>query len=270
MRRQMETEIKVGIFVSFGLGLTMFAILLLGGTQNLFSSNYHYTVHFQRVDGLIVGSKVILNGVSVGAVESIDFDRPNRDIKVAFTVTKEDSDWIRKNATVEIATQGVLGDKYISIESGSQDEPALPPNSDIPNRPSTDITQFLTQSDRLMASLNGIATNLNRIVKNFEADNRSDLFFKGMSSTAMNLSQTAEKLNREMDQIQIKGAISNLNQIFTKINNGTGTIGALINDPGLYDDIKALVGGANRNRIMRNLVRQTIKDSKEPGPVHSQ
>ena len=37
----------------------------------------------------------------------------------------------------------------------------------------------------------------------------------------------------------------------------------MINDPGLYDDAKALVGQTNRNRIMRNLIRQTIKDNKE-------
>jgi hypothetical protein len=39
-------------------------------------------------------------------------------------------------------------------------------------------------------------------------------------------------------------------------------MGALINDPGLYDNVKALVGQANRNRILRNLVRQTLRDSE--------
>ena len=68
-----------------------------------------------------------------------------------------------------------------------------------------------------------------------------------------------------MNQIKLKGALANLNQILEKINNGTGTIGALINDASLYDDIKSLFGGINRNRIMRNIIRQTLKESKTKG-----
>jgi phospholipid/cholesterol/gamma-HCH transport system substrate-binding protein len=263
MEKKMETELKVGLFVALGLGLIMLSILLLSGPQNFFSRNNHYTVHFNRVDGLLVGAKVILNGVSVGAVESIELNKERRNIRITFTVTKPSSEWIRKDSTVEIATQGVLGDKYLSIEAGSDTQPILPPGSDIQNRPSTDIKQFLSQSDRLVISLNEIAVSLDRILKTFESDNRSDRFFKGLASTAANLSQASEKLNQEFDHLQIKNTMASMNRIMTKIDNGTGTIGALVNDPGLYDDVKALFGGANRNRIMRNLVRQTVKESKE-------
>ena len=54
----------------------------------------------------------------------------------------------------------------------------------------------------------------------------------------------------------------NAADILEKVNNGTGTLGALVNDPGLYEDARALVGGANRNRIVRNLVRKTAKDGE--------
>ena len=57
--------------------------------------------------------------------------------------------------------------------------------------------------------------------------------------------------------------MNHLNSILEKIDQGQGTVGAMINDPGLYDDAKALVGQVNRNRIMRNLIRQTIKDNKD-------
>ncbi len=268
MKKKMETEVKVGLFVALGLGLIMLSILLLSGPQSLFSRSNHYTVHFNRVDGLLVGAKVILNGVAVGAVESIELNKEKRNIRISFTITKDSTEWIRKDSTVEIATQGVLGDKYLSIEAGSEAQPLLPPGSDIQNRPSTDIKQFLSQSDRLVLSLNEIALSLDRILKTFESDNRSDRFFKGLAATASNLSQATEKLNQEFDHLQIKSTITSLNRIMTKIDNGTGTIGALINDPSLYDDVKALFGGANRNRIMRNLVRQTVKESKETPEKH--
>jgi phospholipid/cholesterol/gamma-HCH transport system substrate-binding protein len=84
-----------------------------------------------------------------------------------------------------------------------------------------------------------------------------------MASTAKNLASATEKLNREVEDLRLKALSRNLGSIVEKINNGTGTLGALVNDPGLYDDAKALMGGANRNRIIRNLVRQTIRKNEE-------
>ena len=84
-----------------------------------------------------------------------------------------------------------------------------------------------------------------------------------MATSAKNLAQATEKLDKEMDNVKLKRILSNIEQITEKINGGTGTVGALINDPGLYDNAKALVGEANRNRIVRNLVRQTIRRSDE-------
>ena len=84
-----------------------------------------------------------------------------------------------------------------------------------------------------------------------------------MAATAKNLASASEKLDKELDQLHLKSSMTNLNAILGKINNGTGTLGALVNDPGLYDDAKALMGGVSRNRVMRNLIRQTVRESEE-------
>ena len=262
MRKNMEAEIKVGLFITVGLGLTMLAILLLSGPKTFFSRNIHYKAHFPRVEGLITGAKVILHGVAVGSVENIELDRASRQIQVRFSVSKPASEWLREGSAVEIATQGVLGDKFLSLEAGPENKPLLPPDSDIPNRPTANLTQFLGQGDRLMTSLNEIATHLDRVLRVFEADNRNEIFFKGIAATAAQLSQITEKLNKGLDPTQLKNTLVQISSITEKMNNGTGTLGALINDPGLYDNLNALLGGANRNRVIRNLVRQTVKEAK--------
>lgn len=269
MKKSLETEIKVGIFVSLGVALIMVTILVMGGSDSIFTKKHIYTSHFASVDGLIAGAKVILGGVPVGIVDEIGFDAAQRNIKVQFAVDRNATEWIRKNSTVEIATQGMLGDKYLSIEMGSPDQATVPPGSDIPNRPAQDLTQFLSSGDQLLLSLNNAAKSLDRILKGFEAENRSGIFFKGLSNTAKNLSAASEKMDQQLDKIQLKAAIGNLNQILEKINNGTGTVGALINDPSLYDEVKALFGGANRNRVIRNLIRQTVKDTEKPAKTEN-
>jgi phospholipid/cholesterol/gamma-HCH transport system substrate-binding protein len=48
---------------------------------------------------------------------------------------------------------------------------------------------------------------------------------------------------------------ANLNSILQKIDRGDGTLGLLVNDPTLYDDLKLLVGGAQRSLLVRSLLR---------------
>ena len=53
-----------------------------------------------------------------------------------------------------------------------------------------------------------------------------------------------------------------LHEITEKIANGEGTIGALVADPALYDNLSGLLGGAGRSFILRNLIRKSIAKGK--------
>ena len=114
-----------------------------------------------------------------------------------------------------------------------------------------------------MISLNNIAVDLDRVMRAFDKDNRADIFFQNLSASSKNFAAVSEKLNKQMDTMQLHKLVANLNGIMEKINDGTGTIGALVNDTALYDNVKSLVGGANRNRIIRNLVRKTVESGQE-------
>ena len=264
MNKQLNTEIKVGIFVSGGLILLMIAILLVGGTDGFFTVKNHYFGYFDNVNGLITGAKVQLGGIPVGSVEKINFNKESKNILVEFSLKKEYQEWIRKDSSIEIATQGILGDKYLNINPGNSDQPVLPNSSELPNTPSKDLSQFLNKGDKLMFSLNRIAASLEHILSSFETDNRSDTFFKGMAKSASNLALTTQKLNEQLTGLELKKISSNLSDITAKINNGSGTLGELVNDSTLYDEIKALMGGVNRNRLIRNLIRQTMLDKDKP------
>jgi phospholipid/cholesterol/gamma-HCH transport system substrate-binding protein len=55
--------------------------------------------------------------------------------------------------------------------------------------------------------------------------------------------------------LQALEAGSHLNSILTKIDGGEGTIGLMLNDPTLYEELKLLVGGANRSAFVRAMIR---------------
>lgn len=54
-----------------------------------------------------------------------------------------------------------------------------------------------------------------------------------------------------------------LREIVADMKKGRGTIGALLVDPTVYEDIKSLVGNVERNQVLRALVRYSIKQSEE-------
>jgi len=55
---------------------------------------------------------------------------------------------------------------------------------------------------------------------------------------------------------------SRLNSILAKVDRGEGTLGLLLNDPTLYEDLKRLIGGAERSRLVRTLLRMSSGDGK--------
>ena len=263
MNNSRSLELKVGLFVTLGIALMCLAILLVGGSRSLFSRSNTYTTHFPAADGLYQGAKVVLGGVNVGGVVEVDLDPTNKEIKAIFTVEKKYEAFIRKGSEVEILTQGVLGDKYLSVTIGPTDAPMLEHGADLPARPVKNLTEVLSKSDQLVTNLTSLTGSLDRVLKRFEEEATKGSLFKNLSQTSQNLNQATAKLSTELDNAKFAKASQNLASILEKINNGTGTLGALVNDPGLYDDAKALLGGANRNRIVRNLVRKTVRDGEE-------
>jgi phospholipid/cholesterol/gamma-HCH transport system substrate-binding protein len=258
-----KMEVRVGAFVMIGLALTMASIIILGGRQSVFTSVNHYTSHFEKIDGLIHGAKVTIGGLQVGSVLKLSFDPKLRDMLVEFSVEREYTNYIRKDSTVEVVTQGVLGDKYLSLNPGDPAQDLVDNHGEIPQGKSKDLSQILNSSDTLMQRLTTTTESLDRILSAFNRGNRADQFFQSLTTTTRNMNEITAKLSDEMNQMKLKSSVNHLNSILEKIDQGHGSMGAFINDPALYDDAKALVGQVNRNRIMRNLIRQTIKDNKD-------
>jgi phospholipid/cholesterol/gamma-HCH transport system substrate-binding protein len=257
--KKLELELKVGLFVTIGVGLIMAGILVLGSTESLMQRKFHFVAHLPTAEGLISGAKVVLGGIPVGTIESMHFDGERHEVDVKFSVERDSAQWLRTDSSMEVLTQGVLGDKYVSLNAGSKDQPEIPDGGEVAFRASKDLTQFLSKGDQLLLTLNSIATDMDRVMHALEKDNRAEIMFSSMSQAAKNFAQVSDKLNKQMDGLPLNSAVKNLNGILEKINHGNGTLGAFVNDPQLYDSMKSLVGGANRNRVIRNLVRQSVE-----------
>jgi phospholipid/cholesterol/gamma-HCH transport system substrate-binding protein len=55
---------------------------------------------------------------------------------------------------------------------------------------------------------------------------------------------------------------ADLKAITTKIKKGEGSVGGIINDPTVYEDLKEILGNVKRNRVLRELVRYSISNNE--------
>ena len=60
--------------------------------------------------------------------------------------------------------------------------------------------------------------------------------------------------------MQIAQASARLNSILSKVDQGEGSLGLMLNDPTLYEDLKQLVGGAQRSLVLRTLIGMAVDD----------
>jgi phospholipid/cholesterol/gamma-HCH transport system substrate-binding protein len=66
-----------------------------------------------------------------------------------------------------------------------------------------------------------------------------------------------EPLTEQDVVLEALDAGARLNSILAKIDTGEGTLGLLLNDPSLYEDLKQLVGGAERSTLVKTLIRMS-------------
>jgi phospholipid/cholesterol/gamma-HCH transport system substrate-binding protein len=115
-------EIGVGMFLLAGLlALLLLALRVSGLAVGSSDGTYKVYANFENIAGLTVRSKVTMAGVTIGKVTAIDLDRESYTGRVTM-VLDEDVDNLPLDSTASILTAGLLGEKYIGISVGGEEE----------------------------------------------------------------------------------------------------------------------------------------------------
>ncbi|MBP7997248.1 MAG: outer membrane lipid asymmetry maintenance protein MlaD, partial [Thiopseudomonas sp.] len=115
-------EISVGVFLLAGmLALLLLALRVSGLTVANSTDTYKLVAHFDNISGLTTRAKVTMAGVTVGKVVAIDFDTETYTGKVSMEVQSRVNN-LPIDTTASILTAGLLGEKYISLSVGGEDE----------------------------------------------------------------------------------------------------------------------------------------------------
>jgi phospholipid/cholesterol/gamma-HCH transport system substrate-binding protein len=121
-------ETILGAIVSV-VAVGFFAFAAAQAGQNTTAGGYDLHASFQRVDGVGVGSDVRISGVKVGVVRSVALDPAT--YNAVLTMSVNSGVEVLDDSTARIATDGLLGGGYVSIEPAGMD--VLPAGGEIPN-----------------------------------------------------------------------------------------------------------------------------------------
>ncbi len=122
MLQKKSTEITVGMFVAAGIA-ALFMLAMKVSNLSDFSDEVGYQViaEFENIGGLKVRSPVTMAGVRVGRVSGISLDSVNYNARVTLSLYST-FDNLPTDTSASIYTAGLLGEQYISLEAGAEEE----------------------------------------------------------------------------------------------------------------------------------------------------
>ena len=265
-----STEAKVGAFVLLGIALLAYMTIRLGSFRFGEPEGYRVWAVFDNATGLKKQAAVEMAGIQIGTVDRIELDGG----RARVTMLIHPDAVLAADSIAYIRTRGVLGDKYVALAAGSPAAPRLKNGEQLVKAkvPSDldevmgrigqiaedvkDLTSSLKVSlgspesqENIKESLSNIRqltqnlkelvgdnqTRLNRVVENldlFMADLRgiSGDNKKALGETIENFRNFSSKLDT---------AVKGLSSVLEKIDQGKGTIGALVNERQTVDDLNS-------------------------------
>ncbi len=288
---RLSKEVKTGILAIGAILLLIFGYSFLKGT-NLLDKNREFFVKYNNVEGLAQAAPVTINGLTVGKVQDITFANSKGGLIVKFTVEKDfdfsknsivriystgliggkslgifpeyDVNNIAKSGDtlrgdVEdgmlTAVTKALGplEKKVNSTLATVDTLLLSYTAIVDEGTRKNLKEAIENLNKTLNSFSGVSENLNHILANNTG--KLDNTFTNLDKTANNLSQLTDSLSQlETGRLvsDLQNVVDKMNQIVDGVDNGEGSIGKLLKDDKLYENLE----GASRQ------LEQLLQDVK--------
>ncbi|ESU20275.1 ABC transporter permease [Flavobacterium enshiense DK69] len=289
MEKTATQKIKLGIFVIVGLLIFITTVYFIGKKQNIFGKTTEISSIFDNVNGLQLGNNVRYSGVSVGTVTAIEMINDTM-IRVEMDIDDKIISHINKDAVAIISSDGLVGNKIISILPGKKNKIPVKEGDVIKSMKRLNTEDMLKTLNVTNENTAKITSNLVKITEEItkgkgtigmlinDTTMSADLkeITQGLKESATSLSQLTTSLNSkdnvigvlndtgtansikqtlknlENSSLKIDDAVKNLNTTITNAKEGKGAINYLSNDPKLVQKIDSIMTNINKASIKLN------------------
>lgn len=288
----LNVEAKVGLFFIVALVILGVITFKVEDMSALFKHKTTMYAHFEHASGINPGDPVAIAGVKVGEVKSLELN----DKGVRMTLTINGHNRVRDDAVATVAWGGLLGNRYIDITLGGPAAGYLAPGSEIPTKPSVEITAVLAKLDAAASELQkalaaggagekigGLLDNLRKISQDLAEGKgtlgklvgSAEMYDKVMGiaddlkDMSARLRNVIEKNEGRLDNIfarleeavpEARDAFATIKRLGEQAESGKGILPALLNDEQMYQDLK---GALAKLDTSLDRVDQVAKDISE-------
>lgn len=220
MNKDTQSNWKLGMFVIVGLVLFILTIYFIGKQQNIFGSTIHLKSKFKTVSGLKVGNNVRFSGINVGTVSEIQLVNDSC-VVVDITIEKEVQKFIKTDAIASIGSDGLMGDKVLTVSPGTLSNKIVKDNDFI-------ISKEAVEMEDLMKSVKVSVDNAGLITGELAKFTSSMNNGNGTLSKLMNDKELANSLKLTLTNLE--ASTDEFSKFTTSMNNGKGALSKLVSD----------------------------------------
>lgn len=270
-------EVKIALVAICGLVILFFGMNFLKGL-NLFSSSNKYLISFKDISGLAASSPIYADGYKVGVVKSIIYDYNN----TGGTVVEAEIDnrlRIPKGSSAEIVSD-MLGNVKVNLLLATNPRERVNPGETIQGGINDGalgkmkdmiptVMQILPKVDSIVTSVNMLLANpaIAQSLQNVEAVTGNltvttrrlnnllatlEGSVPGMMTRTDSILHNANTLAKNLNQIDVAGTVArvdetlaNVEKFTEQLNNNQGTLGLLMRDPALYNNLNSTMRSAD-------------------------
>ena len=274
---KLTKEIKIALVAIVGILVMYFGINFLKG-MNLFSTNNAYYMTFDDIQGLGASTPIYADGYKVGTVDGLEYDyKENGPIKVKVDINKDLR--IPQGSKAEIV-KDLMGNLQVNLLLANNPRERVEPGGVIPgavNGGMMDkaanlipvVEKMLPKLDSILTSVNALLAdpalaaslhNVETITSSLTVSTRElntlmaglNKQVPGMIGKANGVLDNTNRLTANLASLDVQGTLNKVNQTlesahqFTeKLNSNQGSLGLLMNDTKLYDNLTSTMSHAD-------------------------
>ena len=265
-------EVLVGIFTTAALAVIIVGALWLA--RGGLSAGYPLYSRFPWGAGLKQGQPVWLAGVTVGFVDKIELD-PRGTIIATYRIQKQYH--VPKGTRATVVPNGFFGDQAIALTPSGATEEVFAQGDTVPlGMPAAGLTLLTARADTITAGVNAILGSARQEMVDSGGMREMRQTLAAANRLVVQLAEIAALQSRELqstiatvrtraaaiDSVQVDSTVRSLraasanmatvtgelktttdrlNAVLAKVEKGDGTAAMLLNDPGLYQDLRRVL-----------------------------
>jgi phospholipid/cholesterol/gamma-HCH transport system substrate-binding protein len=204
MKKKNNHSATLGVFVFLGVLFFTVGIYFIGKKQQLFNTTFRISGIFKDINGLQVGNNVRFSGINVGVVENIAIVTDTT-VKVEMNIDENARKFIKSDARAIVGSDGLMGNKIVSIIPGSPDQKEIADNATIGTSTPVSFDEILERLKAAGTNAANITEDLAVITDNIRSGNGTigklfmdTLFAKNIDQTIVNIKQGAGGFKQNM------------------------------------------------------------------------